>query len=81
AELLTNVSKHSGATKASVDARVAGEVLRIQVQDDGSGGARIGAGSGLSGLRERLTAVDGTLGLHSPPASPTTVVLEMPVRI
>ncbi|MET7380990.1 sensor domain-containing protein [Streptomyces sp. NPDC005526] len=81
AELLTNVSKHSGATKASVDARLVGKVLRIQVQDDGRGGATIGAGSGLSGLRERLTAVDGTLGLHSPPAGSTTVVLEMPVRI
>ena len=81
AELLTNVAKHSGATKASVDARVVGNVLRIQVRDDGGGGARIGAGSGLSGLRERLTAVDGTLGLDSPPAGPTTVVLEMPVRI
>ncbi|MFD7420212.1 sensor histidine kinase [Streptomyces californicus] len=81
AELLTNVSKHSRATKASVDARVVGKVLRIQVQDDGRGGARIGAGSGLSGLRERLTAVDGTLGLHSPPEGPTTVALEMPLRI
>ncbi|MGW1031985.1 sensor histidine kinase [Streptomyces antibioticus] len=81
AELLTNISKHSGATKASVDARVVGKVLRIQVQDDGSGGARIGAGSGLSGLRERLTAVDGTFTLHSPPTGSTTVVLEMPVRI
>ncbi|WP_329413083.1 sensor domain-containing protein [Streptomyces sp. NBC_00704] len=81
AELLTNVSKHSGATKASVDARVIGKVLRIQVRDDGGGGAGIGAGSGLPGLRERLTAVDGTLALHSPPGGPTTVVLEMPVRI
>ncbi|MFE9252373.1 sensor histidine kinase [Streptomyces sp. NPDC007088] len=81
AELLTNISKHSGATKASVDACVVGKVLRIQVKDDGSGGARIGAGSGLSGLRERLTAVDGTLSVHSPPTGTTTVVLEMPVRI
>ncbi|MEU4873674.1 sensor domain-containing protein [Streptomyces sp. NPDC021608] len=81
AELLTNVSKHSGATKASVDARVVGKSLRVQVRDDGVGGARIGAGSGLAGLRERLTAVDGALGLDSPPGGPTTVVLRMPVRI
>ncbi|MFD3515756.1 sensor histidine kinase [Streptomyces sp. NPDC058657] len=81
AELLTNVAKHSGATRASVDARLTGSKLRISVHDNGMGGARIGTGSGLLGLRERLSAVDGSLGLDSPPSGPTTVTLEMPVRI
>ncbi|MFJ7204617.1 sensor domain-containing protein [Streptomyces sp. NPDC098789] len=81
AELLTNVSKHSGATRASVDADLVGKQLRITVADNGAGGARIGAGSGLLGLRERLAAVDGTLRLDSPPSGSTTAVLELPVRI
>jgi signal transduction histidine kinase len=81
AELLTNIAKHSGATEASVVAHLAGKLLRIRVHDNGTGGARIGAGSGLAGLRERLAAVDGTLDLDSPPSGSTTVVVEMPVRI
>ncbi|MFI5801595.1 sensor domain-containing protein [Streptomyces sp. NPDC051561] len=81
AELLTNIVKHSGAARASVDAHLTGKKLRIAVHDNGTGGAELGAGSGLPGLRERLTAVDGTLNLHSPRQGPTTVVLEMPVRI
>ncbi|MFJ9647433.1 sensor histidine kinase [Streptomyces sp. NPDC004244] len=81
AELLTNIAKHSGANRASLDADLVGDLLRIRVRDDGKGGARIGAGSGLLGLRERLAAVDGTLALDSPPSGPTTAVIELPVRI
>ncbi|MGW2892257.1 sensor histidine kinase [Streptomyces griseoruber] len=81
AELLTNIAKHSGATQASVNADLVGELLRIKVHDNGAGGARLGAGSGLLGLRERLAAVDGTLRLDSPPTGSTTGVIEMPVRI
>lgn len=81
AELLTNIAKHSGATQATVEAGLSGKLLRIQVHDNGTGGARLGAGSGLLGLRERLAQVDGTLSLDSPPSGPTTVVLHMPLRI
>ncbi|MGW6980368.1 sensor histidine kinase [Streptomyces sp. NPDC054932] len=81
AELLTNIAKHSGATQASMDADLVGDLLRIRIRDNGRGGARIGAGSGLLGLRERLAAVDGTLRLDSPPSGPTTAVIELPVRI
>ncbi|RBQ16226.1 sensor histidine kinase [Spongiactinospora rosea] len=81
AELLTNISKHSGATKASVNVRVSGRLLRIRVHDNGSGGARIGAGSGLKGLCERLSAVDGTLSLDSPATGTTTAEIELPVHI
>ncbi|MDT4950068.1 MAG: hypothetical protein QOJ37_2663, partial [Pseudonocardiales bacterium] len=49
AELLTNVAKHSGAKQVIVDARTVGPRLRLQVSDDGRGGASLGAGSGLSG--------------------------------
>ncbi|CAM5261882.1 hypothetical protein GCM10010329_04350 [Streptomyces spiroverticillatus] len=81
AELLTNIAKHSGATSATVDVRLVDEKLRITVHDNGIGGAALDKGSGLPGLRERLTAVDGTLTLDSPPTGTTTVVLEMPLHI
>ncbi|MFF0738795.1 sensor histidine kinase [Streptomyces sp. NPDC004111] len=86
AELLTNVAKHSGADRASVDVRLAskrlgGKKLRITVHDNGIGGAGFGKGSGLSGLRERLAAVDGTVSLDSPGTGTTSVVLEMPLHI
>ncbi|WP_329124703.1 sensor histidine kinase [Streptomyces sp. NBC_01353] len=81
AELLTNIAKHSGATQASVDAVVVGDRLRIRIHDNGVGGARIGAGSGLLGLRERLASVDGTLNLDSAGSRSTTAVIELPVRI
>jgi signal transduction histidine kinase len=79
-ELLTNISKHSGATSASVDAWRSGERLLLQVHDNGHGGADPGRGSGLSGLTERLDAVDGVLVADSPPGGPTTITAELPWR-
>lgn len=78
AELLTNVAKHSGARQAGVDVRQAGDVLRLQVGDDGRGGARVGAGSGLTGLADRVRTVDGRLTVHSPPGGPTTITVDLP---
>jgi signal transduction histidine kinase len=80
AELLTNVAKHSGASSAVLDARTVGEVLRLQVSDDGHGGARVGAGSGLTGLAERIHTVDGRLSVDSPAGGPTVVTVELPMR-
>jgi signal transduction histidine kinase len=79
-ELLQNVSKHSGARKATVDIWRAGDRLMLQVTDDGRGGADPAAGSGLAGLAERLAAVDGLLAVHSPPGGPTTVTAALPWR-
>ena len=45
------------------------------MSDDGSGGAQVGAGTGLSGLLERVRTVDGTLVVHSPPGGPTVVTI------
>jgi signal transduction histidine kinase len=74
AELLTNIAKHAKATSASVT--VTGPDLRIVVTDDGVGGAVASPGSGLTGLRERVATVDGTLAIASPPGGPTTIVIE-----
>ncbi|TDC24110.1 sensor histidine kinase [Streptomyces sp. 8K308] len=79
-ELLQNVSKHSGARRASVDVWRAGDRLMLQVTDDGQGGADPTAGTGLAGLADRLGAVDGLLAVHSPAGGPTTVTAELPWR-
>ncbi|WP_434594889.1 sensor histidine kinase [Streptomyces sp. A5-4] len=79
-ELLQNVSKHSGARNASVDVWQAGNRLLIQVEDDGRGGARLDGGTGMSGLADRLGAVDGVFVLDSPTGGPTTVTAELPWR-
>jgi O-6-methylguanine DNA methyltransferase len=52
----------------------------LSVSDDGRGGADEAGGSGLSGLRHRARAVDGTLTVTSPPGGPTTVSVELPLH-
>ena len=78
AELLTNVAKHSGARHATLKVVHVPGLLRLQVSDDGSGGARIEAGGGLAGLAERVRTVDGRLQVSSPPHGPTVVTVELP---
>jgi signal transduction histidine kinase len=51
------------------------------VRDDGSGGAALGVGTGLTGLAERLAAVDGVLRVDSPSGGPTLVTAELPAHI
>jgi signal transduction histidine kinase len=79
-ELLQNISKHSRATRATVDVWRIENRLMIQVVDNGVGGADAGAGSGLAGLAGRLDAVDGILVVDSPAAGPTRVTAELPWR-
>ncbi|MFN8111750.1 MAG: histidine kinase [Solirubrobacterales bacterium] len=76
AESLTNAAKYAG-TPAKVAVAREGEVLRVVVSDDGPGGADP-AGNGLSGLRSRVEAVDGTLTIASPSGEGTTVTAELP---
>ncbi|WP_077796830.1 sensor domain-containing protein [Streptomyces sp. JHA26] len=79
-ELLQNVSKHSGARSASVEVWRSADRLLIQVDDDGRGGARLDGGTGMKGLAERLSAVDGLFAVRSPEGGPTTVTAELPWR-
>nr|WP_202514256.1 MULTISPECIES: sensor histidine kinase [unclassified Streptomyces] len=81
AELLTNIAKHSGARSAELEAAAAGGRIRLTVRDDGRGGAATGVGTGLSGLAERLAAVDGALRIDSPPGGPTAITAELPTRL
>ncbi|WOX22747.1 sensor histidine kinase [Streptomyces solicathayae] len=79
-ELLQNVSKHARARSASVEVWRTSDRLLLQVSDDGRGGARLDAGSGLRGLAERLGAVDGVFVVASPEGEGTTVTAELPWR-
>jgi signal transduction histidine kinase len=79
AELLANVARHSAARRAVVDVRTRGASLRLRVTDDGHGGARIGTGTGLAGLAERVRTVDGRLAVDSPDGGPTTISVDLPI--
>jgi PAS domain S-box-containing protein len=79
AEALTNVAKHSKATRAAVLARVENGSLELQVRDDGAGGARPD-GTGLVGLADRLAVLDGRLRVDSPPGRGTLVAADIPLR-
>ena len=79
AEALTNVAKYACATEAFVHLSIEDECLRLEVRDDGVGGADLSTGSGLRGLRDRVDALDGHLALDSPPGGGTTVTVEIPV--
>ncbi|GGY12287.1 histidine kinase [Streptomyces minutiscleroticus] len=78
AEALTNIAKHSGARQAAVTVRGEGGRLLLRVTDDGRGGADENGGSGLTGIRRRVAAHDGTLSLSSPPGGPTTLEVNLP---
>ena len=53
--------------------------LRIHVHDDGRGGAALGHGSGLIGIKDRIEALGGRIALHSPPGSGTTLPIVLPL--
>jgi signal transduction histidine kinase len=80
AEALTNVAKYARASEASVCLSLADGRLRLEVRDDGCGGADLDTGSGLRGLRDRVDALDGRFELDSPPGVGTTVTVEIPLR-
>ena len=78
AEALTNVVKHAGAERATVVARVDGDVLQVVVSDDGAGGADPD-GHGLLGLGDRAAALGGRLWVDSPPGGGTVVTAQLPL--
>ncbi|MFF9867873.1 sensor histidine kinase [Streptomyces sp. NPDC013953] len=79
-EALANAGKHSGATRVRLTARHAHDRLRVEVEDDGRGGAAASAGTGLTGLADRLAVLDGTLTIISPTGGPTVLRVEIPCR-
>jgi signal transduction histidine kinase len=77
AEALTNVAKHAQATRAWLTVEYLGDRLVVEILDNGRGGA-LATGIGISGLRDRVRAVDGDLHLSSPPGGGTTLRVELP---
>jgi signal transduction histidine kinase len=80
AEALTNVTRYAGASTARVSVCATDGILRVQVSDDGIGGAIIEPGSGLEGLRDRVEAIDGSLQLASAAGRGTRLLAELPLR-
>ncbi|MGW4034177.1 sensor histidine kinase [Streptomyces sp. NPDC004838] len=80
AEALTNIARHSDASRVRVSLRYDGPRLRVVVQDDGRGGAApgSGSGSGLAGVRRRVAALDGMTRIDSPVGSGTTIEVVLP---
>jgi signal transduction histidine kinase len=79
-EALTNVARHSGATQAVVRVERRDGLIRVEIEDDGSGAADMAAGSGLRGLADRVGALDGVLEVDSAPGRGTRVRASVPVR-
>jgi signal transduction histidine kinase len=78
AEALTNIARHSGASRAAVTVARQNGHLKVEVTDDGIGGADTGRGTGLAGLVDRVQSVDGTLRISSPAGGPTILTVELP---
>ena len=78
AEALTNVAKHASAQHADVVARIEDGMLRVEVRDDGVGGASAD-GTGLVGLADRLAVLDGRLEVDSRPGGGTRLTAAIPL--
>ena len=81
AELLANAAKHSGGSRAKITLRASSQGVRLDVADDGSGGARITDDGGLAGLHGRVRTVDGHIDIHSPAGGPTNIAIQLPGHV
>src|SRR5208283_2455420 len=81
AEALTNAAKHSRASSitVTVDEKPADGILRLEVGDDGVGGADFTGGTGLLGLKDRVEALGGHIDLHSTYGAGTSLRVELPL--
>jgi signal transduction histidine kinase len=79
AEALTNVARHANASLVQVELDTDDGLVRLDIRDDGVGGADPGRGSGLIGLRDRVEATGGTLGVESHPGQGTSLLVELPI--
>jgi len=79
AEALTNAAKHAQAAEVTVWARLTEAELQLRIADDGVGGAGAGGGSGLIGLKDRVEALSGQLGLDSVSGVGTTITVTIPL--
>jgi signal transduction histidine kinase len=78
-EALANVAKHSGAARCSVTVEASAGLLRVEIADDGAGGADDAKGTGLRGLADRVEALGGVFRVASPPGKGTVLAAEIPL--
>jgi signal transduction histidine kinase len=81
AEALTNVVKHAHASAVEVRVAVSGGMLRVQVRDDGIGGASVEGSSGLLGLDDRVGSLQGSLRVTSPAGRGTVIAADLPLPL
>jgi signal transduction histidine kinase len=79
AEALTNVAKHARASVVHVDVGVHDDALRLQIRDDGIGGADPARGTGLMGIDDRVEALGGTMHVDSPAGKGTSLFVTLPI--
>jgi len=79
AEALTNTAKHAQASEVRVSCEVDGATLCLRIRDDGVGGADLGRGSGLIGLKDRVEAVGGQLDVVSIAGHGTSLSATIPL--
>ncbi|MEV4538816.1 sensor histidine kinase [Asanoa sp. NPDC049518] len=79
AESLTNVAKHSRAEICRIAVSREGDDLRVEISDDGEGGAHVSKGHGLAGLADRVHAAGGRLTVTSPAGGPTLIQASLPI--
>jgi signal transduction histidine kinase len=77
-EAFANAVKYASASAVEIRVEAVEGILTVQVSDDGVGGADASRGSGLTGIRDRVEAVGGTLAVHSPPGSGTVLTARLP---
>ncbi|MFI1472244.1 sensor histidine kinase [Streptomyces wuyuanensis] len=79
-EAMTNIAKHSGATSAQIRGRYHSDLIILDISDDGHGGLDPEAGSGVTGLADRVTTLGGRMRVSSPVGGPTLLHVEVPCR-
>ena len=79
AEALTNVAKYARARRARVRAEAVNGRLRLEISDDGVGGAEASAGGGLRGLQDRVAALHGSVAIESPRGAGTRILVVLPI--
>ncbi|MGH8881001.1 MAG: sensor histidine kinase, partial [Stackebrandtia sp.] len=81
-ESLTNIAKYANASQATVkvwrEERPSGDLVVVEVTDDGDGGASMRPGGGLSGLADRAATIDGVMTVVSPIGGPTVIRADLP---
>jgi signal transduction histidine kinase len=79
-EALTNVAKYAHASAVKVDLTMQDTAVRLSIHDDGIGGADLGGGSGLIGLKDRIEALDGRIKILSPAQGGTSLLVNIPLE-